>query len=84
MEKGKQTKKVKMRKKDVARIALLGVLARRREQLSPNVTISASADMFAALLPSLAQAMLQIKATDLIKANLCLIDNTLTVEIKAD
>jgi len=73
-----------MRKKDVARIALLGVLAQRRAQLSPNVTISASADMFAAMLPLLVQAMLRIKATDFIKANLCLIDSTLTVEVKAD
>lgn len=76
--------KGKMAKKDVARIAFLGVLARRSAQLSPNVTISAPADMFAALLPSLAQTMLQIRATDIVKAHLCLVGETLTVEVKAD
>ena len=71
-----------MRKKDVARIALLGVLARRKSQLSPRVTISVPAGMVADMLPSLIQMLLQVKIADIINANLCLVGNTLKVDVK--
>ncbi len=70
-----------MRKKDVARIALLDVLARRKEQLAPRVTISAPAGMVADMLPSLIQTLLQAKAADIVNANLCLVGNALTVQV---
>ena len=70
-----------MRKKDCARIALLGVLARRGVQLSPHVEISVPAEMFAELLPSLIQTMLQVKAADNVKATLRLVGSELTVQV---
>ncbi len=71
-----------MRKKDSARIALLGILARRGIQLSPHVTISAPVEMLAKMLPSLIQSMLQIKAVNIVNAHLCLVGSTLTMEVK--
>ena len=72
-----------MRKKDCARVAFLGVLARRGVQLSPHVEISVPAEMFAELLPSLIQTMLRANSTDNIAANLRLVGNELTVQLKA-
>ena len=71
-----------MKRKDAARIALLDVLARRKAQLSPHVTISAPAEMIADMLPSLIQTLLQIKLADIVNANLYLVGNTLTVDVK--
>ena len=71
-----------MRKKDIARIALLGVLARRKVQLAPHVTISAPAGMVAEMLPPLIQTLLQVNATDIVNANLCSVGDTLTVDVK--
>ena len=71
-----------MRKKDIARIALLDVLARRKAQLAPHVTISAPAGLVAEMLPSLIQTLLQVIATDIVNANLCCVGNTLTVDVK--
>lgn len=73
--------KSKMARKDVARIALLGVLARRKAQLAPRVTISAPAGMVADMLSSLIQTLLQIKIADIINANMYLVGNTLTVDV---
>ena len=71
-----------MKKKDIARIALLGVLARRKAQLAPRVTISAPAGVVAELLPSLIQTLLQVNAIDIVNANLCRVGDTLTVDVK--
>ena len=71
-----------MRKKDIAHIALWGVLVRRREQLAPRVMISAPAGVVAEMLPSLIQTLLQVKVADIINANLCLVGNTMTVDVK--
>ena len=70
-----------LRKKDIARIALLGALARRGVQLSPHVAISAPVEMFAKMLPSLIQTLLQVKASDNITANLRLVGSELTINV---
>ena len=71
-----------VRKEDAARIALLGVLGRRKVQLAPRVTVSAPAGMVAEMLPPLIRTLLQVKAADIVNANLCLVGDILTVDVK--
>ena len=73
---------MRRRKKDAARIALLGILGKRVEQLLPQIKVTMPVSMLAELLPSLVRTMLGAKSVDMVEAHILLKGDSLVVSAK--